>query len=661
MLSVADQRRFEARAVIRGLAARVWKPRTRQRVSEWAAKNRILPATNATPGPWSNELTPYLVGIMDAFTDPGVDRITFMKSSQVGGTEVINNILGYIMAEDPAPTLVVAPNDQKAAELATERLAPMIEASPVLRDEVTSLSEDLQRNKIRTARMTMRCVGSGNRANLRSTPAKFRFEDDFDICEPWTGEELRQRGETFAGTGAKQVDVGTPGIAGQGIDAVYQLSDRRYYSVPCPHPHCHAYQELAWERIKWNGGREADPDVVESEAWYECAACKGRIDTHHKRWMMARGAWVRQGQECVAEKTADGDVRPKLIGRGRVSRHAGFRISALYSPWKTFGSVARGFVEARGTPEPEWWNGVLGRAYALHREKVDVSDLRKLVTPNYGFGTVPSEALFLVASVDVQTDRFFVQVDGYGPRGESRYLVWCGSFPSTVNDGLAGISALIDRAWPMAEYPGRGMRAHFWFVDSGDRTDEVYSLCRRHGGHGGRVKPTKGSAQLREPWRKSNLKDHGLTLLLVNSLHWKQHVYGVAKGFTPRTEGNELVGVAQHVKRVLPHGTPEDWFRQFASEQLITRRVGGRVVNEYQLREGVSDNHFLDCDYVGAAAADSIGVRAIGETHRKQLAAKFVVDLNIRAPEPEQKKTEHVRTQIRAVTSMREWRDKQGR
>ena len=54
-------------------------------VSEWAEAHRVLSRENsAEAGPWRNARTPYLVEIMDAFTDPKVEKLTLVASSQVG-------------------------------------------------------------------------------------------------------------------------------------------------------------------------------------------------------------------------------------------------------------------------------------------------------------------------------------------------------------------------------------------------------------------------------------------------------------------------------------------------------------------------------------------------------------------------------------------------
>ena len=44
-------------------------------VSQWAAKNRYMSSEETSrPGPWRNEIVPYLVDIMDAFNREGVEK-----------------------------------------------------------------------------------------------------------------------------------------------------------------------------------------------------------------------------------------------------------------------------------------------------------------------------------------------------------------------------------------------------------------------------------------------------------------------------------------------------------------------------------------------------------------------------------------------------------
>ena len=64
-------------------------------VSEWADKYRVLDAkTSAMPGPWRTEHTPYLKGIMDEFNNYETEEIVYVKPTQVGGTECLQNMVG---------------------------------------------------------------------------------------------------------------------------------------------------------------------------------------------------------------------------------------------------------------------------------------------------------------------------------------------------------------------------------------------------------------------------------------------------------------------------------------------------------------------------------------------------------------------------------------
>ena len=114
-----------------------WKRPERITVSQWADSYRYLNSvTSAEPGRWKTARTPYLQGIMDAFTDPYVEEITVMSASQVGKTEGMFNMLGYIIDQDPGPTLVVLPRENDAKGVSYNRVLPMIQGSPVLREHI---------------------------------------------------------------------------------------------------------------------------------------------------------------------------------------------------------------------------------------------------------------------------------------------------------------------------------------------------------------------------------------------------------------------------------------------------------------------------------------------------------------------------------------------
>lgn len=108
-------------------------------VSEWAEKYRQLDAkTTARPGPWRNSSTPYLRGLMDEFNNYETEEIIFVKPTQVGGTEAILNMIGYVINEDPSPAMVVYPTDELAKSISKNRIEPMILNSPTLNERYHS-------------------------------------------------------------------------------------------------------------------------------------------------------------------------------------------------------------------------------------------------------------------------------------------------------------------------------------------------------------------------------------------------------------------------------------------------------------------------------------------------------------------------------------------
>ena len=50
---------------------------------------------------------------MDAASDPSVTEIVVQAGAQLGKTEVLLNVIGFHVAHDPAPILVVQPTGQK--------------------------------------------------------------------------------------------------------------------------------------------------------------------------------------------------------------------------------------------------------------------------------------------------------------------------------------------------------------------------------------------------------------------------------------------------------------------------------------------------------------------------------------------------------------------
>ena len=102
----------------------VWAPPPTLTVSQWAdLYRRLSPEASAEPGQWRTDRAPYLRGVMDAVSDPSVETVVVMSSAQVGKTEVISNVIGYHVHQDPSPILAVMPTLEMAEAYSKDRLA----------------------------------------------------------------------------------------------------------------------------------------------------------------------------------------------------------------------------------------------------------------------------------------------------------------------------------------------------------------------------------------------------------------------------------------------------------------------------------------------------------------------------------------------------------
>src|SRR3990172_3394063 len=103
----------EAKKAIRNLrlvTQRIVAPPPILTVSEWADRYRKLsPESSAEPGQWFTSRAEYQRGMMDAVSDPAIETVVVMSSAQAGKTEIINNVIGFHIHQDPAPILIVQP------------------------------------------------------------------------------------------------------------------------------------------------------------------------------------------------------------------------------------------------------------------------------------------------------------------------------------------------------------------------------------------------------------------------------------------------------------------------------------------------------------------------------------------------------------------------
>lgn len=432
-------------------------PPPKLKISEWADQERKLsPESSAEPGSWDTDRAPYQRGIMDSIIEPEVRKVVFMKSAQVGWTELLNNVLGYYMDHDPCPILVVQPTLQMCQAWSKDRLQPMLRDTPALRDKVKEAKSRDSENTVLHKKFAgghLTAVGANSPSGLASRPIRIVICDEIDRFPASAGTEgnprklAEKRQKTF--WNKKTLVGGTPTIKGLSeVEAEFENSDQRFYYVPCPH--CKEKQTLKWSQVQW-------PKDEPEKAGYFCEHCEKEISHNEKHQMLLRGEWV-------ASKPFNGV--------------AGFFINELYSPWVTWREMVRDWIESQKSKETlqTFINTSLGETFEDYGEQKNPDKLF-LRKEDYQ-ATVPAQVKVLTAGIDVQKDRIEYEIIGWGEGKES----WGIKYEILLGDpNLQEVwKQLTERMRRTFEHEEIGlMRIACATIDSGGmHTQIVYNYCK---------------------------------------------------------------------------------------------------------------------------------------------------------------------------------------
>lgn len=555
--------------IARQRAAKSWGPPPELTVSQWAERFRKLsPESSSAPGRWVTDRAPYQRGMMDAVNERGVTEVVFMTSAQVGKTEILNNILGYFIHQDPSPVLFLQPTLNMAETWSKDRLAPMIRDTEVL----TALFNDprardsnntLLHKKFNGGHITM--AGANSPSSLASRPIRIVLLDEEDRYPASAGAEgdpgalAQKRTTTF--WNRVLVSASTPTIEGESkIESRYERSDKRKYHVPCPE--CGEMQVLSWAGIKFS---DEDP----ASTFYECGHCTHHIVDTDKAWMLTRGKWVASAP---------------------FNGVAGFHLSELYSPWVKWADMVREFLKAKSMPETlkVWVNTSLGESW---KEKTEGVDAAGLIERKENWGkNIPDGVVVITAGVDVQNDRLEAEIIGWGIGQESWSLQYHVLHGDPAHDAVwQDLDVVLNQTFKSCD--GRVIPVLSSCIDSGGhQTQRVYEYCKTR--ERNRVYAIKGSSQAGKPLISKFSRNNklGVKLFVLGTDTAKQMIYSRFKIHQPGP------GYCH-----FPSRYSEEYFNQITSEHIQTKFKNGHQSRVWVVKSG-RRNEALDCRVYGLAA-----------------------------------------------------------
>jgi len=575
------------------------KPDPVEDLSDWADEFRVLNQTYAAEaGRWRTSRTPYLREIMDVFSPSNrCEFVTIMKGAQLGFTEALTNMIGYIVHRAPAPVMMVQPTQNLAKRYSKQRLATMIADMPVLKDLVADPKARDSGNTT-TAKAfrggVMFIAGANSAADLRSVPVRYLLLDEvdaypYDVDNEGDPIELAvNRTKTFA---RRKVLIGsTPTVKDVSrVEREYLKADQRKYHVPCPH--CDVMDELSWPNIKWD--KDANGRHQPQTAYYACPHCAGVIDESFKTDMLAKGLWVAQAPE-----------------NNYKDKRRSYHISSLYSPWESWQSMVQKFVDAQADPHllKTFINTALGECWDEEANRVDMSDLQKNAE-EYSLRVLPMGALLATCGVDVQDNRLEAVIWAFGKSEESwviDYQVFFGD--PAGNDVWEELDEYLQKE--LAHAHGSVVKVSAVAIDTGGHhTQKVYDFCRlrkhRHviaiKGQSTRNRPVVGRPTNQDISMRGKTIKGGVQLWPVGSDTAKGVLYG---RFGIKTGQAGSVHFSQDL--------PDEFYAQITAEKLITRYVKGHPVQEW-VKPSHRRNEVLDCTVYALAAAYHLGMNKFSD------------------------------------------------
>lgn len=531
------------------------RPDPLQTVAEWADERLHLPSFAPVPGQWRTSRTPFLKEIMECLSPRHRCRkVVFMKPVQIGGTQVAVNWVGYTMDRSPTAMLFYEPTIDMAKRLTKEKIDPVIDATPELREKVKEAkSRDSGNTTYRKEYLGgfLNVLWANSASSSRSTSAPRIVADEVDEYEQDVGDQghpcdlIEKRAAAYARY--KIFELSTPTLETLSrIERDYQLGSQGRYHVPCPF--CGHHQHLEWDRLIYTFDGVKRPE----DAAYQCVGCQQLISENYKSWMMdsTRAKWVHAYPE-------------------RVEEVASFHLNLLYQPagWAyPWSRLAKEYIEAYQKMKAgdirsmkTFRNTILAQTW---KEKIDKLEHQSLYDRREVYeADVPRGVVVLIASVDVQDNRLEAKIKGWGAGEQSwsiEYQIFRGS-PSLPTVWMELTEWLLQ---PRAHADGVTLHVEAVGVDTGGHhTKEAYRFVEKHRGEAFALKGSSEAGAPDIPKREPKKhKSFRLRLYQLGTIALKDTIFARMKleepgpGFIhfPRRDGYDtdyFEGLTSEVKK----------------------------------------------------------------------------------------------------------------
>ena len=613
MTSVHPTTRAAVKASVR-LGLESLRAEVPQRLSDWAADNfKLAGESSHQKGAW--EAWEFQLGLLDFMSDDRIEDLAVMKSKRVGYTKMVTALVCYNIAHRRRKQAIWQPTDDDRDSYVKSEIDPVFDAVDAIkaaRKKGKGHEDTIKYKQFRDCALHL-LGGKAARAYRRITVAVAILDEwsAFDQQVEKSGDPGGlAKGRLEGAPYPKFIGGSTPRI--KGLDHVERAIDNAAgfvrFHVDCPH--CGVEHPLMWggkdkaHGFKWD---DSNPDTVRHVCPH-CHASMTQADYLRGGQPMA-GVWVcqktgmRYGPDRIWRTAAGMPANPPIS--------LGAHVWAAYSPQRSWASIVKEFLEAVVTlakgdagPMQLFVNETLGETWELQGERSDEHALQARAE-DYDLCTVPSGGLVLTAGVDVQRNRWEIDVWAWG-RGLESWIVdhhIIEGNPSSDED-WENVTTYLQRRYPQA-WHGGSMGLSAITIDSSDQTHAVYNWVRRNTHTLPNLRAIKGSSEEQKPilgpsssqevnWRGQKWPN-GVKLWIIGVDTAKDLLLGQLSLTKP---GPGYVHFS--------HELPREWYEQLTAEQRVLAKVKGRDTYKWVKRR--QRNEVLDCRNYALHAAFSVGL-----------------------------------------------------
>ena len=526
--------------------------------------------------------------IYDAFARPDYKQVTCVMGAQMGKTEAVFNIIGWVLDDRPTPCLYVGPTEKQVRSVSSDRIEKMFASAPGLS---AKLERGRGRNKVAEKFVAGTRLGfahAGSATELASHPVGMVLVDERDrMVSTDEGDPV-----TMASARTKNYANGKVGIFStptiEGASPIWDLfleGTRCCWAWPCME--CGEFFVPKLALLVWPDG--ATPQEARRKTILACPHCGAEHQQHQKSILNEGGKYLPHAM------TDSGELIP--IAEPEPNQNASFWVSGLASPWQTFGDIAARLIAAHKTHDHDRIQAEVntygGEVYRVMGDAPEWQAVAALKQP-YKPGQVPAGVQIITMAVDVQKRGLYWAIRGWGYMSES----W------GIDHGYIPGDTVYDNVWILLQ---RQVDRQFGdrpidraFIDSGYNTMQVYAFARRNRG---KVFAAKGQETMDKPVRTADIDvtqggrtiKHGVRLYHCNADYFKQQVHGRVRWPVGEPGGWHL-----HEE------TTEDYCKQLVAESRVVKSTGRAMWVKHS-----QDNHYLDCEYLNFAAAHTLQVHAL--------------------------------------------------